>query len=75
MLIVASADDRIVSPVESRRMFKALQDSGKPSEFIELAEGDHYLSRQDNRRIFSEAMLEFLNRHLKQNRSSVVGSD
>jgi dipeptidyl aminopeptidase/acylaminoacyl peptidase len=75
MLIVASADDRVVSPQESRGMFKALQGSSKPSEFIELAEGDHYLSRQDNRRIFSEAMLEFLHRHMKQNTVKVVGGD
>jgi dipeptidyl aminopeptidase/acylaminoacyl peptidase len=75
MLIVASADDRVVSPQESRRMFKALQGSSKPSEFIELVEGDHFLSRQDNRRIFSEAMLEFLHRHMRQNTVDVVGGD
>jgi dipeptidyl aminopeptidase/acylaminoacyl peptidase len=56
-------------------MFKALQGSSKPSEFIELAEGDHYLSGQDNRRIFSEAMLEFLHRHMKQSTVKVVGGD
>jgi dipeptidyl aminopeptidase/acylaminoacyl peptidase len=56
-------------------MFKALQGSSKPSEFIELVEADHFLSRQDNRRIFSEAMLEFLHRHMRQNTVDVVGGD
>jgi dipeptidyl aminopeptidase/acylaminoacyl peptidase len=64
LLLVASEKDRTVDARQSRRMAKALEKSDKQVELLELADGDHYLSRQNNRQIFAEALLEFLHGHL-----------
>jgi dipeptidyl aminopeptidase/acylaminoacyl peptidase len=64
MLQVASEHDRVVYPAQTRRMVRALQSQSKEVEVIELPKGDHYLSRQDNRQTFAEALLAFLGRYI-----------
>lgn len=64
LLLVVSEKDRTVDARQSRRMAKALERRDKQVELLELADGDHYLSRQNNRQIFAEALLEFLHGHL-----------
>ena len=68
ILLVVAEKNRTVNPLHTRRMFKALQKAKKEVELIELPEGDHYLSRQDNRQTFAEALLAFLRRHIGDQR-------
>jgi dipeptidyl aminopeptidase/acylaminoacyl peptidase len=46
-------------------MVDELQDLDKDVEYIELENGDHYLSIQRNRHVAFKAMDAFLNKHLK----------
>jgi len=64
LMIVASESDLVVPPRQSRRMYNALKKSNKPVEFIELPQGDHFLSREENRQSFAHALLRFLDEHL-----------
>jgi acetyl esterase/lipase len=64
LMIVASESDVVVSPVQSREMYNALKKSNKAVEFVELPKGDHYLSREENRRTFARALLRFLDAHI-----------
>ena len=66
LLLVASTADRVVNPKHSRRMRSALNKHGKTVQWVELPEGDHYLSRQTNRKTFAEALLAFLKQHLQE---------
>ena len=45
-------------------MYNALKKSNKAVEFVELPKGDHYLSREENRRTFARALLRFLDAHI-----------
>jgi dipeptidyl aminopeptidase/acylaminoacyl peptidase len=60
------ADDRVVDVEQSRMMVDELQDLDKPVEYIELENGDHYLSIQRNRHTTFKAMETFLKTHLKE---------
>jgi dipeptidyl aminopeptidase/acylaminoacyl peptidase len=64
MLIVHGEDDRIVDVSHSEKLAEELADLKRPVEFIELENGDHYLSIQRNRHQFFAAMDVFLKRHL-----------
>ena len=65
MLFLHGADDRVVNVEQSRMMVDELQDLDKPVEYIELENGDHYLSIQRNRHTTFKAMETFLKTHLK----------
>ena len=47
-------------------MRSALNKHGKTVQWVELPEGDHYLSRQTNRKTFAEALLAFVKQHLQE---------
>ena len=64
LLLAHGEDDRIVDVVQSRRMAEEMQEHGKEVEYLELPEGDHYLSAQPNRHAFFRAMDRFLQEHL-----------
>lgn len=64
LMIVASESDLVVSPRQSREMHDALMKLNKAVEFVELPKGDHYLSREENRRTFARALLSFLDAHI-----------
>ena len=64
LMLTASEQNRIVSPKQSRRMYNALKKSNNPVEFVELPQGDHFLSREENRQSFAQALLRFLDEHL-----------
>ena len=70
ILLVVSEKNRIVNPLQTRRMFKALRKAQRDVELVELSEGDHFLSRQDDRKIFAEALLSFLAENLRDTSDS-----
>ena len=62
VLLVHGEKDRVVDVAQSRAMYRALQRADKTASYVELPEGDHSLSRQDNRIRFSSRLIEFLPR-------------
>lgn len=67
LLIVHGAEDRTVPVEQSRAMVEALRDAGFTRlRYVELPDGDHYLSRQDDRVTFFREMERFLATHLDQ---------
>lgn len=66
VLLVHGEDDRVVSVKQSRAMHKAMEKKSKaPVTFVELPEGDHFLSDYHNRIAFAQAATEFLGTHLQ----------
>lgn len=64
ILLLHGEKDRIVDVRQSREMADELEDLGKDVTYVELENGDHYLSIQRNRhRVFQE-MDAFLKKHL-----------
>ena len=64
LMLAVSEQNRVVPPRQSRQMYNALKKSNKAVEFVELPKGDHYLSREENRRTFARALLRFLDAHI-----------
>lgn len=65
ILLIHGEKDRVVDVKHSRMMANELDDEDKAFEYIELENGDHYLSIQRNRHITFAAMDKFLRQHLK----------
>ena len=67
VLLMHGEDDRVVDVKQSREMADELEDLDKEVKYVELENGDHYLSIQRNRhRVFSE-MDSFLKKYLGAN--------
>ena len=66
VLLVVSNRDRVVNPSQTRRLYKALKKNGAEVRLLDLPQGDHYLSRQANRKTFAEALLAFLAQNLPE---------
>jgi len=65
LLIVHGAEDRTVPVEQSREMVDALKRAGfKSVRYVELPDGDHHLSRQEDRVTFFREMERFLVTHL-----------
>ncbi|MGE4058915.1 MAG: alpha/beta hydrolase family protein [Sphingomonadales bacterium] len=64
VLVAYGTKDRVVNPDHSRRMIAALKRAGKDVVEVELRDGDHGLSLENNRMAFFEAMDAFLQSHL-----------
>lgn len=64
VLLVHGSDDRVVSVRQSRRMARSLAAADVDHDFLELPDGDHYLSRGDNRLAFARRAVAFLERSL-----------
>ena len=65
LLLIHGEKDLVVDVVHSRMMADELEDLDKNFQYIELENGDHYLSIQRNRHATFKAMDEFLSKHLK----------
>jgi dipeptidyl aminopeptidase/acylaminoacyl peptidase len=64
MMLIHGESDLIVHVDQSRRMFKALQKYNKPVEYIELENGDHFMSIEGNRLKVLTSFERFLNEHI-----------
>ncbi len=64
VLIMHGEKDRVVDVKQGRGMDKALRNAGKVVIYVELADGDHYLSIEENRLHAFGLMEDFLSRHL-----------
>lgn len=65
LLMVHGAEDRVVPVEQSRAMVEALRSAGfKRVRYVELPDGDHHLSRQEDRLTFFREMERFLATHL-----------
>ncbi|MCF2919699.1 prolyl oligopeptidase family serine peptidase [Pseudoalteromonas sp. APAL1] len=65
VLLVHGSDDNVVPVYHSREMEDELKDEGKDVTYIELEDGDHYLSHQPYRIKTLKAFLEFFDKNLK----------
>lgn len=60
VLLLHGDKDRVVKVQHSRKMYDELKSLNKPVEYIELENGDHYLSNNDNRLATFKALDKFL---------------
>ena len=65
ILLVHGSDDSVVPVYHSREMEDELDDENKDVTYIELEDGDHYLSHQAHRVKTLQAFLDFFDKHLK----------
>jgi len=65
VLLVHGSDDNVVPVYHSREMDDELKDEGKDVTYIELEDGDHYLSHQPYRIKTLKSFLEFFDKNLK----------
>lgn len=65
VLLVHGTKDRSVPVKQSVAMYKALKGKEKDVQYIELEDGDHYLSTNSHRLQTFQAMDSFLKQHLK----------
>jgi dipeptidyl aminopeptidase/acylaminoacyl peptidase len=70
MLLLHGEDDRVVDVKQSREMYDELRDLDKPVRYVELENGDHFLSIQRNRHLAFAEMEAFLKKHLGLNSQS-----
>lgn len=64
VLLVHGDKDRIVEPWHSQKLAKKLKRLGKEYRYIELENGSHSLSKQQNRTLLFKEMDQFLGKHL-----------
>jgi len=64
VLLIHGEHDLVVSIDQSEDMYKQLKKAGKAATFIELDDGDHYLSNAGNRAKALEAIDQFIKQHL-----------
>lgn len=64
VLLAHGSADTVVPASQSKDMARALRRDGKSCQYLELEDGDHYLSRQSHRLAFFGAMEAFLLQHL-----------
>ena len=65
VLLVHGTKDRSVPVKQSVAMYKALKSENKDVQYIELEDGDHYLSTNSHRLQTFQAMDSFLKQHLQ----------
>ncbi|KUM54926.1 alpha/beta hydrolase family protein [Rheinheimera sp. EpRS3] len=65
VLLIHGTKDRSVPVKQSTAMFRALKNKKKSVEYIELEDGDHYLSTNSHRLETFKAMDRFLKSHLQ----------
>lgn len=63
ILLIHGRDDTVVSFAQSAMMADALKDKGKPFEFIELEDEDHFLSQAKTRQQMLTAAIAFVEKH------------
>ena len=63
ILIAHGSVDKRVPVKQSRMLVSALQEAGKPYEYLEQKKGDHHFSRAEDRLEFLKALKAFLDKH------------
>ena len=63
VLLIHGKKDLRVPVAQSRGMAQRLRAAGKPVDYVELAQGDHFLSRQEDRLVFLKTLEAFLAKH------------
>ncbi len=66
VLLIHAKNDRRVDVKQSQRMRDKLKDAGKSFEYVELADGEHFLENETARITYLTAMETFLARNLKK---------
>ena len=66
VLLLHATEDRNVPFIQGRDMAAVLQEREKAVEFITLEGAEHVLRRQQDRKTYYQAALEFLNKHTGQ---------
>jgi dipeptidyl aminopeptidase/acylaminoacyl peptidase len=65
LLLIHPKEDTVVPLRQSSMMAKAMQDAGKPVEYIELEGDDHWLSKASTSKRVLRELERFLGQHLK----------
>jgi dipeptidyl aminopeptidase/acylaminoacyl peptidase len=63
ILLIHGRDDTVVEWSQSSDMADALKDAGKPYEFVELKNEDHWLSRSETRNQMLAATVAFVQKY------------
>ncbi|MBP2158113.1 MULTISPECIES: S9 family peptidase [Asticcacaulis] len=63
VLVMHGKDDTSVPIKQSQIMVKALQAAGKPYEFVELANEDHFMSTSENRLKMLQTLIKFMEKN------------
>ena len=64
VLLIHGEADRSVPVRHSKKMYKKLKSVSADVEYLEIEDGDHYLSKEEHRVMTFEAMDAFLAKHL-----------
>lgn len=64
ILLIHGELDEVVPISQSKDMLEELEDANKTVDFIELEDGDHYLSKATNRMTAMRAIAEFVKKHI-----------
>ena len=60
VMLIHGKDDTVVPFNQSNEMYQALQKAGKPVEFVQLSQEDHWMSREPTRIQIVESMVNFM---------------
>ena len=60
VMLIHGKDDTVVMFDQSMEMYQALQKAGKPVEFVQLSQEDHWMSREPTRIQIVESMVNFM---------------
>ena len=63
ILLMHGTDDTRVPIEQSRKMAEALKSAGKPYEYVELQNEDHFLSRPETRKQMLAAAMAFVQKY------------
>ncbi|MCC2606016.1 alpha/beta hydrolase family protein [Planctobacterium marinum] len=64
VLLIHGTQDEVVPDHQSENMFDELEHTDVDVKYVELEEGDHYLSKAEHRMAALKAIDDFINRHL-----------
>ena len=63
IMLIHGRDDIVVEYLHSQKMAEALKNAGKPYEFVELSEEDHWLSKGPTRLQMLTSAVGFVQKH------------
>jgi dipeptidyl aminopeptidase/acylaminoacyl peptidase len=64
LLLIHSERDTVVPVKHSKKMYNKLKRLNKPVEYVELPDGEHWLTNEDNRMTVFKALERFLSEHM-----------
>jgi dipeptidyl aminopeptidase/acylaminoacyl peptidase len=65
VLLIHSANDKIVKPEQSQHMFKMLKQKAKPAQLVMLEGDDHHLREGETRTKAVTELVNFVHQHLQ----------